>query len=324
MDEYCIGTPGTSNASAPTFVMTVLGPVDPGMMGITLHHEHLITKPTAITDPDLVLDDVDCTVQSLLDAHRVGLGTIVDMTPVDYGRDLDRLRWIGENSPVHVIATTGHLKELHAARWVKDKSVEALAAEMVADLQVGAGPAQVRAGVIKAGTSFDRVTAREERVLRAAAAAHNATGAPISTHTDKGTMALEQLAILRSEGVDLRRVIVGHLDFCLDREYLYRVLATGAFVSFDQVSKEHYGSDLARARMLALLMAEGWGGQLLVSSDLARRSSLPAYGGTPGLTYVIRHFPEMLRREGACKESLQMLFENNPSRALAITGGDGS
>ena len=40
-------------------VMTALGPIDPGALGFTLHHEHVfnLINPLGMSDPDQILDD---------------------------------------------------------------------------------------------------------------------------------------------------------------------------------------------------------------------------------------------------------------------------
>jgi phosphotriesterase-related protein len=304
--------------TAQPHVMTALGPIAPAALGLTLPHEHVIAKPMDVgaSDPDLVLDSRELAVVELEDAFSVGLRGIVDMTPADYGRDPATILWVAQRSPVHIVVVTGHHKHVHAAAWVGDRSVEDIASASIADIQDGIGGTSVRAGAIKAGTSLDTVTPVEERVLRAAAVAHRATGAPISTHTDRGTMGLEQIRILREEGVDPSRVIIGHLDFALDYDYLMRILATGAYVSFDQVSKTKYASDEDRAAMLRRLADAGHLDQLLVSGDLARRSYWLAYGGGPGFRYLVESFPVVLMDAGFSAQEVRRLLVENPSRAL--------
>ncbi len=299
-------------------VMTALGPIAPGALGLTLHHEHVIAKPMDVgsQDPDLLLDSVDAAVAELEDAFAHGLRGIVDMTPADYGRDPKAILWVAQRVPVHVIVITGHHKHLHAAPWVRDKSVEEIAAQSIEEIRVGIDGTDMRAGAIKAGTSLNEITEVEERVLRAAARAHLATGAPISTHTDKGTMALEQVAILREEGVTPERVVIGHLDFALDEDYLLRVLDTGVFVSFDQISKTKYAPDEERAAMLAKLAARGHLKQLLVSGDLARKSYWLAYEGGPGFRYLIESFPVMLMEAGLTAAEVRTILVENPEIAL--------
>ena len=59
-----------------------------------------------------------------------------------------------------------------------------------------------RAGVIKVAGSAGGPSARDARVIEAAAEAHHRTGAPILTHCEAGTGALEQVALLEDLGVD--------------------------------------------------------------------------------------------------------------------------
>ncbi|MEZ4507091.1 MAG: hypothetical protein R2848_14880 [Thermomicrobiales bacterium] len=301
-------------------VMTALGPIAPGALGLTLHHEHIIAKPMDVgtADPDLLLDSTDAAIAELEDAFFLGLRGIVDMTPADYGRDPRAIRWVAQRVPVHLIVVTGHHKHLHAAPWIGEQTVAEIAAQSIAEIRTGIDGAELRAGVIKAGTSLNEITDVEERVLRAAAQAHLATGAPISTHTDKGTMALEQIAILREEGVDPSRVVIGHLDFALDEDYLLRVLDTGAFVSFDQVSKTKYASDEDRAAMLANLAARGHLHQLLISGDLARKSYWLAYEGGPGFRYLIESFPVTMMEAGLSAIEVRTILVDNPEMALTV------
>jgi phosphotriesterase-related protein len=130
-------------------------------------------------------------------------------------------------------------------------------------------------------------------------------------------MAMEQLAILREEGVDPARVIVGHLDFALDEDYLLRVLDTGAFVSFDQVSKEKYAPDAARAALLKRLADAGHLHQLLFSGDLARKSYWLSYGGGPGFWYLLESFPVTLMEAGFEAAEVRRMLVDNPAMALS-------
>lgn len=309
-DEFSLNQP---------HVMTALGPIDPAALGVTLHHEHVIAKPMDVgaADPDLILDSTDAAYAELEDAYYAGLRAIVDMTPADYGRDPAAIYWVAQRVPVHVIVATGHHKHAHAAPWVGNRTAEDIAETSIDEIRNGIADTPMRAGVIKAGTSLNEITDVEERVLRAAAIAHKETGVPISTHTDKGTMALEQLDILRAEGVSPDRVIIGHLDFALDEDYLRQVLDTGAFVSFDQVSKEKYAPDTERAGMLKRLAEAGYLEQLLVSGDLARKSYWLSYGGGPGFRYLVESFPVTLMEAGFSAPDVRHLLVDNPRMALS-------
>lgn len=302
-------------------VMTALGPVDPGALGFTLHHEHVFNfiNPIAATDNDLILDDAAASLIDLELYFAAGGRAIVDMGPADYGRSVTDLQWISQRSPIHLILTTGHHKELISAPIVGDDDIGTIAARNLRDLKVGIDNTDVHAGVIKAGTSLNEVTPVERRILEAAAIAQVASGAPISTHTERGTMALEQIEIMAAAGADPSRIILGHLDFRLDdMHYLIDVLKTGAFVSFDKWSKTTYAPDEDRAAVLHQLADAGYLGQLLISGDLARKSNHVAYGGAIGFDYFLDRVPLTLMDAGFDAPSVRSIFVDNPARALTI------
>ena len=304
-------------------VMTVLGPIDPGALGFTLHHEHVFcrTSPDIVSDPDLWLDDPAASREELEIFFAAGGRAVVDMSPADYGRDTATILEIAAHSPVHLVVVTGHHKDLFASPFQArhGADVDAIVARNIRELTEGTDGTLVKAGLVKAGTSLDAVTEAEDRALRAAARTSVASGAPISTHTERGTMALEQVEMMAAEGADPSRIILGHLDFQLtNMPYLREICATGAYVSFDQWSKSKYAPDEDRARVLFDLADAGYLDQLLVSGDLARKSKLIGYGGDPGFAYFCDRVPLTLMDAGFDAPSVKRLFIDNPARALTI------
>ncbi len=96
----------------------------------------------------------------------------------------------------------------------------------VRDITDGIADTGVKAGILKCATDEPGVTPGVERVLRAVAQAHRATGVPISTHTHARTRrGLEQQRIFAEEGVDLSRVVIGHSGDTTDLDYLEAVMA---------------------------------------------------------------------------------------------------
>ena len=308
-------------------IMTVLGPIRPNEAGVTLAHEHIVARPPKYLDetpdPDLILDDPHAALAELEDLYSAGGRTVVDATTAGYGRDIGALHWVAARAPVHVVAVTGHHKEAHSGRQLAGMTADEVAEVCVAEIAEGIERSGICAGAIKAGTSFNQITALEAIALRGVARAQRVTGATILTHCDRGTMATEQLAILTDEGVDPARVILCHQDFRLDEDYLTGLLSTGAWVSFDQVSKSKYAADTDRAAMIARLIQAGFGGRILVSGDLARRSYQRAYGGAPGLVYLVESFPLILMEAGLTAPDVRRLLVDNPAAAFAIAKSSG-
>ena len=302
-------------------VMTVLGPVDPGALGVTLPHEHLLAAPPATVgaEPDYRTDEWDAALADAESFGFAGGGAIVDCTPPDNGRDLAGLLWVAGRVSVHVVATAGFHTELHSHGIIDGHSALELADGLVAEVRLGDPETGVRPGQLKAASSLDRITGTERTAFAAVALAHRATGLPVVTHCEAGTMALEQINLLASSGVAPGRVIVSHLDRRFeDRAMLRSVLATGAMIGFDQLGKPRYGPDEPKATVIAELVAEGYTGQILLSHDIARRSLRPAYAGSPGITWVLDRFVFMLLDAGISGLDVRRMLIDNPAGALTI------
>lgn len=299
-------------------VMTVLGPVDPGALGVTLRHEHLLAAPPATVpaEPDFLIDDRDA---ALADAEAFGFAggqTIVDCTTPDNGRDLDGLAWVSAVAGLHIVATAGFHTALHSRDVIGAHPAETLAAALIAECFDDADGV-IRPGQLKAGTSRDRIEPTERVALEAIALAHRATGLPILTHTEAGTMALEQVDVLVAAGVDPAAITLSHLDRRGgEPEYLRRVLATGVTIGFDQLGKPRHGPDEPKAVAIAGLIADGFGTRIVISHDMARRSLRPGYGGAPGLTWILDRFTLMLLEAGVSAADVRMLLIDNPARGL--------
>jgi 5-phospho-D-xylono-1,4-lactonase len=279
-------------------IRTVLGDIPSSSLGLTLGHDHLYTLPPEdVTDPDLRMDSEEAAVQELELFKRAGGGAVVEMTTVDYGRDGAALARVSKASGIHVIAATGFNKGVFADRLTQHRGIEDIAAWMTREVNVGlerfstAQPHEenathVRAGLIKASSGLRDANENELKVFAAAIQAHRRTGAPISTHTEKGTWALEQALIFVDGAVNLERVLIGHLDLKPDLTYLLEVAATGARMGFDQFGKSKYLSDRSRVDLIVKLCEAGHSRQLILGGDMARKSYFKSYGGSPGLAHI--------------------------------------
>ena len=286
---------------------TVLGEVDVSEAGYVDAHEHLVAIPE-LADPDLLLDRPAAVRQDIAAFIAGGGRTIVEMTTVDYGRDLPAVKGLAAETGVHVVAATGFNKY----RRDFGESAPQLAADQIRDvLEHGCG-------VVKFATSLDTIEPWEQTALEAAALTHHETGCPIFTHTEAGTMAEEQLYRLERLGVAPGAVVLGHLDRNGDLETHLRLADRGAFISYDQLPKPKYAAERARAiEHIAALAERGLDERVVVGGDLARRSYFTGWGGGPGLGYLVETF----RRDlvAAVGERVaENVLRHNPARALSV------
>ena len=309
-------------------IRTVSGDIPADQLGVTYAHEHLISTPPpwmAAKDPDLVILDKDAALAEARMFRAAGGVSMFEATAWDYGRDAAALREIAEATGVQIIACAGFNKGLWFEDRAGDWTIEQYEELMVREATEGIDDTGVKGGVIKFGTGYNSISPAEERVARAAARAHRRTGAPLHSHTEAGTMALEQVELMREEGVDVRRLAIAHLTRNVDPWYHRQVAATGVFLSFDQLSKVKYGPESGRVDALIALIEAGHLEQLLLGGDLARKSDLYAYERGPGLRFVLDTWVPRLRSELAerdytsarIEELVETLLVSNPRRYFA-------
>lgn len=312
-----------------SFIRTVLGDISPDNLGVCYAHEHIIIDPSYTTQlfPDFLLDDVQLAIQELRQFHTDGGRAMVDSMPCDSGRNVLKLAEISRETCVHILCPTGyHLKKYYpTGSWGTRLSATELAKVFIADIEDGidrhdyGGPicerTQHKAGLIKIASGLNRLDDHELRLFEAAAITHLQTGAPILTHTEKGTAALEQIDVLGRHGVKPDRVVLSHTDRKPDPAYHKEILSTGVFVEYDA----HFrwkDCDGNPTLDLVLSMAEaGHIDQIMLGMDAARRSYWKAYGGSPGLSYLLTEFSSNLREAGLSGHDLNRIFIENPARA---------
>lgn len=301
------------------YARTVLGDIEASQMGFTYPHEHLHAVPPACQkDRDLELSDYECSLKELLSFKEVGGCTLVEASTLDYGRDLNILKKMSEETGVHIIATTGFNKHIYYPEWVSEKSVGEIADLLAGDVIEGGDGSDARAGFIKIGTYYNMIHPLEKKTTLAAAAAQKQCGAPIWGHTEAGTMGMEVLDILQGEGVDLTTVALGHLDRNPDEYYLLKLADRGIYIQFDGPGKVKYYPDSVRVALIKSIIAHGYGKQLLISGDMGRASYLEAYGGGPGFRFIKTKFISRLLDEGVSQQEVDQIFIENPRRWLAV------
>lgn len=298
-------------------IRTVLGDITPDALGICLPHEHLYGQPPAeFSEPSLILDDESGATDEMRAFYQAGGRAIVEMTTPDYGRDAGAVQRISRASVVHVITATGHNKEKFSASYLQ-ASIEEMTERFIREVTEGMDGTNARAGVIKASSTLNEISPLAEKLFRAAARAHHATGAPISTHTEAGTMALEQVEILKSEGVHPSHIIIGHLDRKLEIDYHLKLAATGVYFGYDQIGKAKYYPDEQRADSIIELVKVGYSKQILLAGDIARWTGWRKHGGT-GFTHILQNFVPLLRERGVLQAAIDDLLIHNPARVLAF------
>ena len=310
-------------------VVSVTGPVPVERLGVVDAHDHLFMDSPGM--PGQGFHDVERTVEEVEEGRESGIGTIVEMTPIGLGRRPAGLRAVAEITGVTIIAASGFHRDAHypAGHWAYDAPVELLRDRIVADLTRGMHPAdwndpglpldRARAGAIKGGASYHHVSPAERRRLEAIAAASAATGAAILVHTEIGTSAHDIVDLLLDAGASVDRIALAHLDRNPDPELHVEVAARGVTLEYDTVGRTKYHPDSVVLELIERVVAAGHLDRLVLGLDLGARDYLRAYGGGPGLRYLMRTFVPRLRRHLG-DDATEAILVANPARLYAIEG----
>lgn len=313
-------------------VRTLLGDIEPGALGKTLIHEHLAVDWGEMLGRPKILDFEygslrDKMVNALQAANALGIGAIVECTPIGCGRYVDLFRDVAAYSSVKIICSTGFFHEswcpMHPIARAFD--IEMMTDLFVREITEGMGDTLIRAGIIKCATGEGQVSPKEEQVLRAAARAHKQTGCPIITHTTGG-LGNEQLNIFESEGIKPDEIIISHVGCEQDNwlEYSESLLKRGANISFDRIGEPAFGDDEHWVALIMNAIEKGYIHQAMMSHDSGvvvhgyNEIVNPGVAITGDFTYISRVFIPKLQQAGISEEQLTILLQENPQRVLAF------
>jgi phosphotriesterase-related protein len=224
-------------------VATVTGPVAPEALGRTLMHEHvLIGYPgweadTAHPGP-AARERFRIGVERVQELQALGFTSMLDPCPNDLGRDVELMAKIAQHTGFQIVCATGLYKQAEGgvAYWhFRSRfapSVDAMAELFEQELREGIGDTGIRAGIIKVATGPHAMSDYERTIFAAAAKAAVATGAPITTHTDLGTVGDRQQQLLTTAGVPAHRIVIGHSCGTSDHAYHLGIARGGSYLGF--------------------------------------------------------------------------------------------
>jgi phosphotriesterase-related protein len=237
------------------------------------------------------------------------------MTAVDFGRNVEKITAVADAVPeVNVILTAGYNRPYYMGRWGYAVAEANMIHDTVRDLMVGIDGTSIKAGIIKCGTEYNNFGDIGRKLVRVAAAAYRETGRPIITHTTAGTMGYEQATYLIELGVPAHQVALSHMDRNPDLSEHQRIARVGTYLGSDCFGKAKYGPETRRLALIRDMFNAGLGNRVLIGNDLGRPSYWRAYGGGPGLDYVLASLRPRMRDEGFTEAELTLLLVENPRR----------
>jgi phosphotriesterase-related protein len=336
-------------------VMTVEGAIPPGDLGTTLIHEHLFMDATPLLrkhgyhsessgvfdccaaaearwNPGAYMDnyrltEVDVVASDLAEYRAHGGVSVVECTPVDLGRSPKAVREIARAAGVRAVLGSGYYLEATHEPYVRNRSAQEVADEIIREFRDGIGTTGIRPGMIgEIGTS-DPMTLSERTILESAAIAGIATGLSVSVHIHPwGWEAAKALRVLTDRGMPAARIVLNHMNTAIsDEGYQLGLLEAGAYLSYDLFGFDHSALGLGRyvpsdfdvAHKIVELIGHGYREQILISQDIGVRTRLRKYGGW-GYSHILRHVVPLLKERGATPDDVEALLTANPRRVLTI------
>jgi phosphotriesterase-related protein len=332
-EEVAMTTAATPTRTAITgpAVETMAGPISTAALGFTLMHEHIFSRSEGVEHNfPFVWDqqrELDHAVEMLTALKAKGVDTILDATALGLGRDVPLLLPVVQKAGIQVIAATGIYTYNDIPFYFQSRSVDRMADVFVHDINEGIQGTDVKAAVLKCATDTPGVTPGVEKVLRAVARAHLRTGVPITTHTHAATRrGLEQQDIFASEGVDLRRVIIGHSGDSDDLDYLTKLLDGGSYIGMDRFGLEIFLPDEKRIATLVKLCQMGYAERMVLSHDAMAYfdwvdpEALKAFGANWTYFHIVDDIIPALLEAGVTQTQIDTMTRENPRRIFENVG----
>jgi phosphotriesterase-related protein len=310
---------GTSKVTFPpgAVIRTILKDVAPEALatGRTQFHEHLDGVYTRETRqfklPPPSSADITPVIADVEEAMKNGLVCIVDGGHPDMGVNYEHLKEISRRTGLHVVASGGYLMQNTYPAEISTMSEDQIAESLVKEAAADGYGAYGEIGSMPAEADF---TPDERKVYRAVGKAHLKNNLPIFTHNNYDTgpnvpreIALRQLDVFESVGVDPRRMAIGHMDSLAGRDPdIIKALAKrGAFVGIDRIQGDAKANEDRVALILGFLEA-GHSDRLLLSSDTRKDYS------------KVARFLKQLEAAGVSEAMLHAIQVDNPRSFLAF------
>jgi phosphotriesterase-related protein len=190
----------------------------------------------------------------------------------------------------------------------------------VGDIRDGIAGTSVKAGMLKCAIDHKGMTPGVERVMRAVALAHKETGAPITVHTHPGSQqGLAVKTVLGEEGVDPRRVVLGHSGDSTDADHLSELADAGFLLGMDRFGINLETTFEARADIVVELCRRGYAESMVLSQDAScyfdwiqqdLMELLPQWR----YTHIHQEVLPYLLEHGVTQQQIDTMLVGNPRR----------
>lgn len=313
-------------------IQTVKGSIDSADLGRTLVHEHIFVVGEEYRQN--YQDDWDedakvaAAIADLNELKALGIDTIMDPTVVGLGRYIPRIQRVAAETDLNIVVATGlyTYNEIpfqfhYSGPGLLFDVPEPLVELFVKDLTEGIADTGVRAAFLKCAIEEQGLTPGVERVMRAVGQASAQTGAPITVHTNPHTQSgLVAQRVLREEGVDLGKVIIGHSGDTTDLDYLTQLADAGSMLGMDRFGLDVLLPYQDRIDTVVALVERGYAEKIVIAHDAscfidwfdpeAKQQVVPNWN----YRHISQDVLPALRERGVSEADLETILVTNPRR----------
>jgi phosphotriesterase-related protein len=312
------------------YTMTVQGPIPVSEMGITLSHEHVLVDFIGADSTGYHRWDRQEVMARVLpflqEIQEYKASTLMECTPAYLGRDPWLLKELSQKTGMHLITNTGYYGA-HQNKFVPahfhQKSAEEISQLWVEEFEKGIEGSGVRPGFIKIGVDRDSSLSEvHQKIITAAALAHQKTGLVIASHTGPDAPAFAQISILQSLGIDPSSFIWVHAQGG-SLEGNIKAARLGTWISLDNVNlNREPGSDYDiewYVGRISALKEAGLLDRVLISHDAGWYKPGEKDGGSfRGFTGIFTDLVPALISQGFTAQEIDLLLVINPARAFSL------
>jgi predicted metal-dependent phosphotriesterase family hydrolase len=299
-------------------IMTVTGPVEPAMMGITLPHEHVMSTfgSEAARYPFYDLIPLSKTVSPYLNyVKSLGVDTLVDSTAAYFGRHPELLKRFSLESGLYILTNTGYYaaaQDRYVPRHAFEETVDQIADRWVREWEEGIDGTGIYPGFIKTAVDDGPLSEIDRKLIVAAAYTHRQTGLTIQTHTgDNWEAAQAILSILKEEGIQPAAWIWIHAHAMPTVDEVVWAARQGAWVSLDgltEASAQHHLDFVSELRQQGLLH------RVLLSHDGDSYNE----GQSRPFHFLLTGFIPLLEKNGFNQPEIRQMIVDNPRSAYTV------
>ncbi len=302
--------------------MTVKGKIKPSEMGLALTHEHVLVDFIKGATGEIWWDreEVKSIVLPYLEeVKEFGCRTFFEFTPSYIGKDVRLLQELANATGLHIITNTGYYgavnnKYMPAHAW--DESAKQLAARWIRDFRKGMQGTNIRPGFIKIGVNPGPLSELHQKLVKAAALTHLKTGLTIASHTGPAEPALQEIELLKENGVHPGAFVWTHAQNEKDFTNHIKAAEMGTWISLDGIRVKKLDRYLS---MLQNLKEHGHLNRILLSHDAGWYRPGEEKGSKyRGHTTLFSHLLPLMRDNGFSQDEIDLLLIRNPMEAFTI------